>query len=217
VTSKKKEEMNRKTQLTLGRQDDEIFQPSTMPSTEYDLKQLEERFHLMLYKEFALENGLCPKRRRIYDDLFNELIRITKIDCFERGYLLERIKNEYIQWMNTYEELYSSSMGYSIRQYLYKIQEKKNFQSVINTLENDCQQLRIELKKETMKYQELTEEINSINTNEDKELDLLHNNVQFLKSNNKKIRDDLEKTLNQILTSSIFLGEPINYQTQKQT
>jgi dynein light intermediate chain len=206
--------MNRKTQLTLGRQDDEIFQLSTIPSTENDIKQLEERFHIMLYKEFALENGLCPKRRRIYDDLFTELIRITKINCFERGYLLERIKNEYIQWINTYEELYSSSMGYSIRQYLNKIEEKKNFQSVINTLENDCQQLCIELKKETIKYQELTNEINSINKKEDKELDLLHNNVQFIKSNNKKIRDNLEKTLNQILTSSIFLGEPINYETK---
>jgi len=206
--------MNRKTQLTLGRQDDEIFQLSTIPSTENDIKQLEERFNIMLYKEFALENGLCPKRRRIYNDLFTELIRITKIDCFERGYLLERIKNEYIQWINTYEELYSSSMGYSIRQYLNKIEEKKNFQSVINTLENDCQQLSIELKKETIKYQELTDEINSINKKEDNELDLLHNNVQFLKTNNKKIRDNLEKTLNQILTSSIFLGEPINYETK---
>jgi dynein light intermediate chain len=201
--------MNRKTQLTLGRQDDERFLLSTIPSTEDDLKQLEERFHRMLYQEFALEGGLCPKRRRIYEDLFNELIRITKIQCSERGFLLERIQKEFLQWIQTYEELYSSSMAYSIRQYLYKIEEKKNLESVINTLEDDCQQLRDEIDKESIKSQELTKQIHQ---KEDKESDLLGNNVQILKSTNNKLHSDLEKTLNQILTSSIFLGEPINYE-----
>jgi dynein light intermediate chain len=204
--------MNRKTQLTLGREDDDVFIPSTIPSTQDDIKQLEERFHIMLYKELALENGLCPKRRRIYDDLFNELIRITKIHCSERGFLLERIKNEYKQWMNTYEELYSSSMAYSIRQYLHKLEEKKNLELAVISLENDCQQLRYEIEKESIRFQELSEQINSIHKKEDKELELLRNNVKILKSTRKKIRNDLEKTLNQILTSSIFLGEPINYE-----
>ncbi|CAF3297927.1 unnamed protein product, partial [Rotaria sp. Silwood2] len=31
------------------------------------------RFHMQLYKELALENGLCPKRRQIYDDLFDDI------------------------------------------------------------------------------------------------------------------------------------------------
>jgi dynein light intermediate chain len=198
--------MNRKIHLTLGRQDDERFLPSTIPSTQDDLKQLEEHFHMMLYKELALESGVCPKRRRIYDDLFNELIRITKVHCSERGLLLERVRNEYKQWMSTYEELYSSSMGYSIRQYLYKNEEKKNIEIAINTLENDCQQLRNELEKESIKYQQLNKQ------NEDKELNELRTNVKILKSINKKLRNDLSKTLNQILTSSIFLGEPINYE-----
>jgi len=201
--------MNRKTQLTLGRQDDEKFLPSTIPSTQDDIKQLEERFNMMLYKELALENGLCPKRRRIYNDLFNELIRITKIHCSERGVLLERVKNEYIQWMNTYEELYSSSMAYNIRQYLYKLEEKQNLEFLLNKLENDCQQLRHEIEKESIKFQELNEKINK---KEDNELHLLYNNIKILKSTNKKLHNDLEKTLNQFLSSSIFLGEPINYE-----
>lgn len=191
--------MNRKSQLTLGRQNDEKFIPSTIPSTQDDVKQLEEIFNKMLYKEYALENGLCPKRRRIYDDLFSELVRIIKVHCSERGFLLERIQNEHIQWMNTYEELYSSSMAYSIRQYLYKIEEKKNLQSQINQLENDCQQLRNELKQESNKFYELTKQ------NDQK------SDIKFLKTMNKKLQNDLERTLNQMLSSSIFLGEPINY------
>jgi dynein light intermediate chain len=209
--------MNRKTQLTLGRQDDELFVPSTIPSTQDDMKQLEERFDMMLYKELALEGGLCPKRRRIYDDLFNELIRITKVHCTERGLLLERIRNEHTQWMNTYEELYSSSMGYSMRQYLYKMEEKKNFESSIETLENDCQQLRDELAKEENKFQDLTEQVSQKTRKEDKEQRTLINNIKILKSSNKKIRRDVEHTLNQILSSTIFLGEPIDYEKKKTT
>jgi dynein light intermediate chain len=198
--------MYRRNQLTLGRQDDdERFRPSTIPSTQDDLKQLEDRFQMMLYKEFALESGVCPKRRQIYDDLFNELIRITKVHCSERGLLLERIRDEYKQWMNTYEELYSSSMGYSIRQYLYKSEEKKNFEMAINILENDCQQLRAELERESMKYQNLNQ------LNEDNELNALRGNVKTLKATNKKLRKDLDKALGQILSSAIFLSEPINY------
>lgn len=196
--------MNRKTQLTLGRQNDEKFLPSTIPGTQEDVRQLEECFNKMLYNEYALENGLCPKRRRIYNDLFSELVRITKVHCNERGILLERIQQEYIQWMKTYEELYSSSMGYSIRQYLYKLEEKNDFESRINQLEYDCQQLRNELQSETNKYENLTKKM----TQEQRRQ---ISDIKFLKSINKKLRNDIEKILNEILSSSIFLGEPINY------
>jgi dynein light intermediate chain len=204
--------MNRKSQLTLGRQDDGIFAPSTIPSTQDDVNQLEERFNMMLYKEFALENGVCPKRRRIYDDLFNELIRIIKVHCSERGFLLERIKNEHIQWMNTYEELYSSSSAYGIRQYLYKMEEKKNLEYAIDVVDTDCEQLRDELEKESIRLQELNEQVNNTNHTEDSEHIFLRNNVNILRSTNKRLRGDLNKTLTNILSSSIFLGEPIDYE-----
>ena len=203
--------MNRKTKLTLGHQDDEIFIPSTIPSTKDDIKQLEERFYMLLYKEFALENGPCPKRRRIYDDLFNELIRITKVHCFERGLLLERIKNEHQQWINTYEELYSSSMAYAIRQYLYKMEEKKNLESAINALEDNCKHLRDELEEESTKFRQLNEQVNRNNI-QNNELRMLRSDIKALRTANQKLRQDLDNTLNQILLSNIFLGEPIDYE-----
>lgn len=199
--------MNRRNQLTLGRQDEKIFIPSTIPSTQDDLKQFEDDFHRMLYKELALENGLCPKRRRIYDDFFNEIIRITTVHCSERGQLLERIRNEYKQWMKTYEELYFSGMAYGMRQYLYRMEEKKNLETAIKTLEDECQQLRYELEDASMAYQQVKEK-----KNEDYELDALRTDVQNFRSSNQKMRRDLEKALNQILTSSIFLGQPIEYE-----
>jgi dynein light intermediate chain len=204
--------MNRKNQLTIGRQDEEIFLPSTIPSTKYDLYQLQERFHMMLYNENALEIGLCSIRRRIYNDLFDELIRLITLQCSERGLLLGRIKNEYVQWMNTYEELYSSGMAYGLRQYLHKIEEKQKYEYIIKELENDCQQLHDEINQESIRFNKLTELINNDDDyQQNYQQRLLKNNVHILRSTNEILRRDLQNTLNNILSSTIFLGEPIDY------
>jgi dynein light intermediate chain len=204
--------MNYKKQLTMGQQEEKIFLPSTIPSTQYDLYQLQERFNLMLYQEQALEIGLCAKRRRIYNDLFEELIRIIFLQCSERGLLLGRIKNEYVQWMNAYEELYSSGMAYGLRQYLRKIEEKDKYQDLIKELENDCQQLHVQLNEESNRYEKLCE----LMTNDEEyeqiyEQRLLKNNLHIFRSTNEILRRDVQNTLNHIVSSTIFLGEPIDY------
>lgn len=204
--------MNRRKQITMGQQNEEIYFPSTIPSTTYDLYQLEDRFNHMLHKEHALEIGLCEKRRRIYNDLFDELIRLVTLQCSERGLLLGRIKNEYLQWINTYEELYSSGMGYGLRQYLHKIEEKQTYEYVIEKLESDCKQLHHQLDQESIRFDRLTRLI----TNDDEyeqnpEYRLLKNNANILRSTNEILRRDLQNTLNNILSSTIFLGEPIDY------
>lgn len=205
-------DMNRKKQLTMGQQDEEIFLPSTIPNTKHDLYQLQERFHQMLFNEQALEIGLCAKRRRIYSDLFDELIRIIFLQCSERGLLLARVKNEYLQWINTYEELYSSGMAYGLREYLRKSQEKQNYQSIIQQLENDCQQLHDQVDQESIRYEKITKSItNDDDYEQNNNQRLLKNNLHILRSTNEILRHEVQNTLNHILSSTIFLGEPIDY------
>ena len=159
-----------------------------------------------------LKLGLCSKRRRIYNDLFDELIRLITLQCSERGILLGRIKNEYLRWMNTYEEVYTSGMAFALRQYLYKIEEKQKYEYYIKQLENDCKQLHYEIEQESIRYDKLNQLI--INDNEYEQNfqpHLLKNNLQILRSANEILRRDLQNTLNNILSSTIFLGEPINY------
>ncbi len=205
-------DINRQKLLTMGHQGEEIFLPSTIPSTQHDLIQLQDRFHMMLYNEEALEIGLCPKRRRIYNDLFDELIRIITLQCSERGLLLGRIKNEYLQWMNTYEEVYASGMAYGLRQYLCKTEEKQKYGYVIKELENDCEKLHVELEKESIRFEKLSQLINNDNDHEQSsEQRLLKRNVNILRSTNEILQRDVQNTLNNILSSTIFLGESINY------
>lgn len=207
--------MNRKKQLTMGQQAEEIFLPSTNPMTQFDLHQLQNRFEQMLYDEHALEIGLCTKRRRIYNDLFDELIRIIYLQCSERGLLLARMKNEYLQWINTYEELYSSGMAYGLRETLYKSNGKHHTIDRIDQLEKDCQRLHDEIDRESTRYERLTRLIvDDEEFDQNTEQRSLKTNLHLLRTANEILRRDLQTTLNNILSSTIFLGEPIDYNKQ---
>lgn len=208
-------DMNRKKQLTMGQQAEEIFLPSTIPMTQFDLHHLKIRFDQMLYDDHALEIGLCSKRRRIYNDLFDELIRIIYLQCSERGLLLARMKNEYLQWINTYEELYSSGMAYGLRETLHKSDEKHENVDRMEQLEKDCQRLHDEIDRESIRYERLTQLIvNDEEFEQNSEQRSLKNNLHILRSANEILRRDLQTTLNNILSSTIFLGEPIDYNKQ---
>ena len=206
--------MNRKSQLTMGRRDDDIFVPSTVPSTVTDLKQLDERLDTFLRNGGALESGTCPTRRRIYNDLFDELIRMTNVHCAERGQLLERVSDEYKQWMDTYDGLYASSMAYAMRQYLCRMEEKKKLQSAIDELERDCEQLRGQCERESVRYQEISERAYRQQRTENPATHSLRGDVRFLRSSNEKIRRDLDSALGTFLSSPLFLSNEIDEETK---
>ena len=187
------------------RQHAEKFTPeSTVPSTVYDVKKLETRFNRLLYEQRALETGFCPIRRRLYDDLFTELIRIIRIECAEQGLLFQRIQDEILRWMNTYDELYVSSMAYSMRQYLYKAEEKKNYELAAKELETDCQQLVEQLNREKNRLQRVTQQLEQKTFLTEPHLLAMRKDVVALKAMRKRLKSDLQFTLNNLLSSPIF-------------
>ena len=102
-------------------------------------------------------------------------------------------------------------MAYGMRQSLYQMDENVNHQHQIEILEDDCRQLHDELKQEKMRYEKLNEQINENNDNF-KSIRNLRNDVDFLRSSNRKLRHDLDNILSQMLQSTIFLGIPIEYE-----
>lgn len=208
--------MYRKSRLTLGREDDfNRFVPSATPSTSTDVQQLTEEFDRRLFDAHALEAGFCPKRRHLYTDLFNELIRTIGVHCAERGELLQRVQQEYQQWFAAYQELYTSSMACGMRNYLNRLEEKKNLEDAADELQSECQRLCDELNQEKMRLEELRKRLGQKKHLEDDKLKALRMNVKALRSTRDKLRSDLEANLNSMLSSTIFLGEPINYQNDK--
>ena len=51
---------------------------------------LQETLDMRLQQRQARETGICPVRRELYSQTFDELIRQITIECAERGLLLLR-------------------------------------------------------------------------------------------------------------------------------
>ncbi|CAF0918430.1 unnamed protein product [Didymodactylos carnosus] len=179
-----------------------VILPSKISLTRHDLFQLEDKFHFLLKNEQALEIGLCSKRRRIYDNLFDELIRIITLECTERGLVLIRIKNEYKQLMNEYETVYKSGMAYAMRCYLYKIQMKQDLEQKIDKLENDIKQTKreyqLEIEREPSIYQE---------TDESR---MLKEYLITMRTTNVNLRQELETRLTTLVSTPINIGDTTN-------
>ncbi|CAF4949486.1 unnamed protein product, partial [Rotaria socialis] len=67
-----------------------------------------------------------------------------------------------------------------------------------------------ELEKESVRFEKVTDKSSNNMQTEDSELRILRSNVKFLQLTNNKLKSDLDNVLNEILSSTIFLGEPID-------
>ena len=56
----------------------------------------------------ARETGICPVRRELYQQGFDELIRQVTIECAERGLLLLRVRDEINMTLAAYQTLYGT-------------------------------------------------------------------------------------------------------------
>ena len=88
---------------------------SSVPATHLDMDALKELLELRLQQRHAREMGICPEREALYAQLFDEIIRQVTVGCAERGLLLLRVRNETMQNIYEYQNLYKSSTGCGIR------------------------------------------------------------------------------------------------------
>ncbi|XP_071550184.1 33 kDa inner dynein arm light chain, axonemal-like isoform X2 [Panulirus ornatus] len=97
---------------------------STTPATSVDVQQLQEQLDLRLQEQAAFETGICPVRRELYTQCFDELIRQVTINCAERGLLLYRVRDEIRETLDAYQRLYTSSCAYGVRKALMAEEHK---------------------------------------------------------------------------------------------
>uniref|UniRef100_A0A915DPR0 Uncharacterized protein n=1 Tax=Ditylenchus dipsaci TaxID=166011 RepID=A0A915DPR0_9BILA len=107
-----------------------------------DLLALEDKFETELQTRKAKTFGICPIRRQIYDQLFDELIRQVTINCAERGLMLLRVRDEI--------RLLESAIAYGIRKAI--LVERQQSEAVV------------ERDEEKQKNADLTEKKNSAGT-----------------------------------------------------
>ncbi|VDK18212.1 unnamed protein product [Anisakis simplex] len=139
---------------------------STVPVTRHDLLEIQERFEAELLSRKAKPFGICPIRRDVYDQLFDELIRQVTVNCAERGLMLLRIRDELRLTLFSYEHVLQSAIAYGIRK----------------AIENETQQKTAVLERDQLreKNKQLLEKITELEANIQNERRLHEDELQLM-------------------------------------
>ncbi|XP_042741095.1 axonemal dynein light intermediate polypeptide 1 [Lagopus leucura] len=169
-----------------------VQEVSSAPSTRLDVVQLQEQLDLKLQQRQARETGICPVRRELYSQCFDELIRETTINCAERGLLLLRVRDEIQMTIAAYQTLYESSIAFGMRKALQAEQGKSDMEKRIEELEEEKRELERLVSEEKAKCEAIEKrEIERRQIEEKKHTE----EVQFLKRTNQQLKAQLESII----------------------
>ncbi|CAJ1062734.1 axonemal dynein light intermediate polypeptide 1 isoform X2 [Xyrichtys novacula] len=166
-----------------------VQQVSNAPCTRTDVIRLEEMLDTKLQQRQARQTGICPVRRELYTQCFDELIRQVTINCGERGMLLTRVRDEIQMTIAAYQTLYESSVAFGMRKALLAEQGKSDMEKRIDELEDE----KLELKKE-LNEQKAEWDAYKKSENERRQIDEKKHaeEIQFFQRTNQQLKTQLE-------------------------
>ncbi|KAM6995020.1 axonemal dynein light intermediate polypeptide 1 [Tautogolabrus adspersus] len=166
-----------------------LQQVSSAPCTRTDVIHLEELLDTKLQQRQARQTGICPVRRELYSQCFDELIRQVTINCAERGLLLLRVRDEVQMTIAAYQTLYESSVAFGMRKALQSEQGKADMEKRITDLEDD----KLELKRHLNELKSQCDAIEKRETERRQIEEKKHaEQIQFLKRTNLQLKTQLE-------------------------
>uniref|UniRef100_A0A0K0EJH9 Axonemal dynein light chain p33 n=1 Tax=Strongyloides stercoralis TaxID=6248 RepID=A0A0K0EJH9_STRER len=167
-----------------------IEKTSTVPTTRLDLLSLHEKFEASLIERNAKMFGICPIRRDLFEQLFDEIIRQVTINCAERGLLLLRIKHEFQLTIVSYQSVLESAIAYGIRK---AIETEVQRSSVDEQAQNDrTENIALKKKIEQLEQKSLQEKLLR-----EQEIELM---VQNLKEENNRLNQNCKILKGQLQT-----------------
>ncbi|XP_002731258.1 33 kDa inner dynein arm light chain, axonemal [Saccoglossus kowalevskii] len=166
-----------------------VQQVSSTPATRLDVVNLQEQLDQRLQQRQARETGICPVRRELYSQCFDELIRQVTINCAERGLLLLRVRDEIRMTIAAYQTLYESSVAFGMRKALQAEQGKADMEKKISELEQDKKDLERQVNELKAKCEAIEKrEAERRQVEEKKHAE----EIQFLKRTNQQLKTQLE-------------------------
>uniref|UniRef100_H2YD39 Axonemal dynein light intermediate polypeptide 1 n=1 Tax=Ciona savignyi TaxID=51511 RepID=H2YD39_CIOSA len=166
-----------------------VQQVSSTPATRLDVVNLQEELDKRLQQRQARETGICPVRRELYSQCFDELIRQVTINCAERGLLLLRVRDEIRMTIAAYQTLYESSVAFGMRKALQAEQGKADMENKISDLDSEKRDLERtvnELKAKCEAIEKREAERRQVEEKKHSE------EIQFLKRTNQQLKTQLE-------------------------
>lgn len=164
-------------------------QVSTTPATRLDVVNLQEHLDMRLQQRQARETGICPIRRELYNQCFDEIIRQVTINCSERGLLLLRIRDELRMTIEAYQALYCSSVAFGMRKALQSEQGKSDLERDVDQLREERFDLDRQLTDLRQKFEQAERRAAELRAAEEKK----HaEEISFLKKTNQQLKAQLE-------------------------
>lgn len=162
---------------------------SSAPCTRTEVVLLSEQLDTKLQQRQARTTGICPVRRELYSQCFDELIRQVTINCAERGLLLLRVRDEIQMTIAAYQALYESSVAFGMRKALQSEHGKSEMEKRISDLENEKQELLKQLNDQKAKCDAIEKrEAERRQVEEKKHTE----EIQVLKRTNQQLKTQLE-------------------------
>lgn len=162
---------------------------SNIPATRQDVINLQETLDMLLEQCQTRETGICPIRRELYTQCFDELIRQVTINCLERGLLLLRVRDEIMMTIDAYETLYCSSIAFGMRKALQSQEGKEKLTEYVAQLETEKKELECTIAEMKMKNEQTERRNAELHAAEERK----HSEeIAFLKKTNSQLKAQLE-------------------------
>jgi len=166
-----------------------LQQVASIPATRLDVVNLQEDLDRRLQQRQARETGICPVRRELYSQCFDELIRQVTINCAERGLLLLRVRDEIRMTIAAFQTLYESSVAFGMRKALQAEQGKADLENRITELEKE----KVDLERTVNDVKAKCEAIEKREAERRQVEEKKHSEeIQFLKRTNQQLKTQLE-------------------------
>ncbi|KAH9578280.1 Axonemal dynein light chain [Trypanosoma melophagium] len=137
---------------------------STEASSRVEVAELHQRLIQRLQERSARNSGICPIRREIYAEVFDELIRQITLEEPVRGILLLRIRDELYQSLAAHRSLSDRAMYYASKQRVEALKGMDALQQRIKTLEREKAELLVKRKAFSLREEQLRRAIEEENT-----------------------------------------------------
>lgn len=164
----------------------------SVPATRSEVVALLDELEKRLVTQQANETGICPVREELYSQCFDELIRQITVNFKKRGLLLACVRDQIMMTINSYRNLYESSIAYGIRKAMQSDRVKLDLKQKIAVLEHECNTLSNEVD-------ELRNRIETTRKNEESKREennqKHHQEVEKLRNDNNQIKEQLEEFL----------------------
>jgi len=166
-----------------------VQQVSSTPATRNDVVAIQDDLDKRLQQRQARETGICPVRRELYSQMFDELIRQVTINCAERGLLLLRVRDEIRMTIAAYQTLYESSVAFGMRKALQAEQGKADMERTISEVKQDKSDLEKQVNELKAKCEQIEKRAAEQRQVEEKKH---QEEIQFLKRTNQQLKTQLE-------------------------